>query len=155
MTLGPDSLDTPSDLQIVAVAAIVFRGERVLAMRRAAPKPAAGRWETLSGRVHHGEEPLAAIEREIQEESALVVRVDPRPLTAYAATRGGEHMTLIVYVADWVSGEVVRSDEHDDHAWLTPDELAARPGFPKLVDVVREAARSRAEAGGDYGATTL
>lgn len=143
MTLRPEPSDSASDLQIVAVAAIVFRGERFLAMRRAPPKPAAGLWETLSGRVSAGEEPLAAIEREIVEESALVVRVDPRPLTAYAATRGTQAMTVIVYVAEWVSGEVVISPEHDDHAWLTAAEFATRPGFPKLVEVVREAARLR------------
>lgn len=145
MTLQPDSLDTPGESQVVAVAAIVFRGERVLAMRRAAHKPGAARWETLSGRVHAGEEPLAALTREIAEESALEAHVDPRPLTAYAAKRGERDMTVIVYVAEWSAGEVVRSREHDDHAWLTPEELAARPGFPKLVEAVRLAAQLRAE----------
>jgi len=122
---------------VVAVAAIIVREGRVLAMRRAAHKDAgAGLWETLSGRVDEGEEPLATVKREIVEECALTVHVDPRPLTAYSAQRAGKPMIVIVYRADYVAGEVVRSDEHDDHAWLTPDEFAERSGLTKLADAV-------------------
>lgn len=124
---------------VVAVAAIIVREGRVLAMRRAAHKDAgAGLWETLSGRVDEGEEPLATVKREILEECALNVHVDPRPLTAYSATRAGKPMIVIVYRAEYLSGEVVRSDEHDDHAWLTPDEFVARSSLTKLARAVYE-----------------
>jgi 8-oxo-dGTP pyrophosphatase MutT (NUDIX family) len=125
---------------VVAVAAIIVREGRVLAMRRSAHKDAgAGLWETLSGRVDEGEEPLATVKREILEECALNVRVDPRPLTAYSAQRAGKPMIVIVYRAEYLSGEVVRSSEHDDHAWLTPDEFAERSGLNKLAQAVYNA----------------
>ena len=48
------SMNEPSPLFIVAVAAIVVRSGTVLAMRRAPHKDAGpGLWETLSGRVSH------------------------------------------------------------------------------------------------------
>ena len=123
---------------ILAVSALVVRDGRVLAMRRAAAKDAAaGLWETLSGRVEPGEEPLAAVRREIVEETGLEVEVEERPLTAYLAERLGVPMVLIVYRARWRAGEVRRSDEHDDHAWLTADEFAERSGLPRLVQTVR------------------
>jgi len=123
---------------IVVVAAIVVRDGRVLAMRRASTKDAgAGLWETISGRVERDEDPLDAVRREIAEESGLEVRIDPRPITAYAARRADVPMLVIVYRAEHVAGEVVRSDEHDEHAWLTADELAERSPLAKLVAAVR------------------
>lgn len=125
---------------VVAVAAIIVREGRVLAMRRSAHKDAgAGLWETLSGRVDEGEEPLETVKREILEECALNVQVDPRPLTAYSAQRAGKPMIVIVYRAEYLSGEVVRSSEHDDHAWLTPDEFAEHSGLNKLAQAVYNA----------------
>jgi 8-oxo-dGTP diphosphatase len=134
---------------VVAVAAVVFDGERVLAMRRAATKDAgAGLWETLSGRVEPGEQPLDALTREIDEECGLAVRVDPRPVDAYVARRNEEPMLVVVYRADRVSGEVRRSEEHDAHAWWTPAELRARSTLTRLVDAVdRAAALGLARAG--------
>jgi 8-oxo-dGTP pyrophosphatase MutT (NUDIX family) len=127
--------------QIVAVAIAIFRGDRVLAMRRATGRDAgAGLWETISGRIAPGEEPLAAIEREVREECGLEVRLDPRPVEAYAARRGERPMTVIFFRGAHVSGEVVRSEEHDDHAWLTIDELAERTTLVRLVEAVRRAA---------------
>ena len=125
---------------VVAVAAIIFKKGKVLAMRRSLTKDAgAGLWETLSGRVELDEEPLEAIKREIIEECNLSVRVDPRPITAYQTFRKDKPMILILYRADYISGEVQRSEEHDDHAWLTPDEFAQQSIFQKLVDVVYQA----------------
>jgi hypothetical protein len=48
-------------------------------------------------------------------------------------------MIVIVYRAEYLSGEVVRSSEHDDHAWLTPDEFAERSGLNKLAQAVYNA----------------
>ncbi len=128
---------------VVAVAALIFREGKVLAMRRAAKHEAGpGLWETLSGRVQLDEEPLAALKREIEEESGLSVAVEARPFSSYQAKRKGEPMIVIVYRARYLAGEVRRSQEHDDHAWLDPEEFAQRSTITKLVAAVREAART-------------
>lgn len=126
---------------IVAVAALIFRDGRVLAMRRSQVKDAgAGLWETVSGRVEPGEEPLAAAEREIVEETGLETRIDPRPVDAYVARRGDVPMVVIAYRAQWLAGEVRRSLEHDAHAWWTPEELAENSTLTRLVEAVRASA---------------
>jgi len=127
---------------IVAVAALIYRQGRVLAMRRSPQRDAGpGLWETLSGRVLPGEEPIDAMRREILEEAGLqdgvALRLEPRPVEAYSTTRAGQPMVLIIYRAEYLSGEVRRSDEHDAHAWLTPEEFAARSSLNKLVEAVR------------------
>lgn len=127
--------------QVVAVAAVIFRSGAVLAMRRAATKDAgAGLWETVSGRVEEDEDPLHAMMREIAEETGLEVTIDPRPVDAYAARRADAPMTVIVYRADWVSGEVRQSAEHDTHAWWTPEEFAANSSLHRLAQAVKRAA---------------
>jgi 8-oxo-dGTP pyrophosphatase MutT (NUDIX family) len=126
---------------VAAVAAVIFKEGRVLSMKHSVNKDAGpGIWETLSGRIDAGEEPLDAVKREIMEESSLEVEIDPRPVTAYQATRMGEPMILLIYRADYKAGEVEMSPEHDDFAWLTPDEFAEKSSLNKLVDVVYKAA---------------
>jgi 8-oxo-dGTP pyrophosphatase MutT (NUDIX family) len=124
---------------LLAVAAIVVRRGRILAMRRAPHKVGAGLWETLSGRVEPGEAPEEAAAREIEEESGLSVALDLRPIDAYRAFRGETPMVVIVYRARWIEGEVRRSSEHDDHAWLSLDEFTARSSLDRLALAIRRA----------------
>jgi 8-oxo-dGTP diphosphatase len=132
----------PTQRYVVAVAAVVLREGRLLAMRRSAHREAGpGLWETPSGRLQLGESPRDAVLREIREESGLVVAVRPRPVTAYQARRAGEPMVVIVYAADHVAGEVVFSEEHDAFAWVTPEEFARVSPLQPLVAAAREAAR--------------
>ena len=87
-----------TQLYIVAVAAIIIRDGKVLAMRRSKTKDAgAGLWETLSGRVGLGEEPLEAVRQEIIEECGLEVEVEIRPFTAYQARRNDAPMMVLIY----------------------------------------------------------
>ncbi len=128
---------------VAAVVVFVFRGPRLLAMRRARTKDAApGAWEALSGRVRAGEQPLAAAEREAREECGLAIEIEPRPLTSYVAKRNQEDMVVIAYRARSLVGEVTLSDEHDRSAWMTLDEFARSCPFPPLVQAARLAGRS-------------
>jgi 8-oxo-dGTP diphosphatase len=140
---------------VVAVAAIVVREDRVLAMRRSPKKDAgAGLWETVSGRVEEGEPLEEAMRREIVEETGLHVRLWSRPVDAYVARRIDRPMCVVVYRADWIAGEVARSDEHDAHAWWTAAEMRENSTLTRLVDAVDRALAlpsSEAPSGQDAG----
>ncbi len=128
---------------VAAVAAVIFKNGRILAMKRSMKKDAGpGLWETLSGRIDAGEEPLDAMRREIKEECNLEVEIDARPVTVYQASRKGKPMILVIYRAKYLSGEVELSEEHDEYAWLTPDEFAQASTLDKLVTAVYEATNS-------------
>jgi 8-oxo-dGTP pyrophosphatase MutT (NUDIX family) len=126
-----------SDLFVAAVCALVRKDGKVLAMRRALTKDASpGIWEAVSGRMEPGEDPLEAVHREIREETGLVVRVDPRPWSAHGSRRAGLPMLIVYYVADWISGEVAMSDEHDAWEWLDAPAFAARTPIVPLAEAV-------------------
>lgn len=127
----------------MAVAALIVREGRVLSLRRAPDNSAGpGLWETVSGRVEQGEQPLAALAREITEETSLEVSLEERPWGAYAATRRGHPMIVILYRARYTGGEVRLSHEHDAFAWLDADEFAARSTLIPLCGLVRSALQS-------------
>lgn len=119
---------------VVAVAAIIIKGNKLLMMKRSSQKIAGPNiWETLSGRVDLGEDPYEAILREIQEESSLKVEVEKRPIDLYMTKRLNKPMLLIVYRAKYLSGEVVLSEEHSEYLWATLSEFKEKSVLKRLV----------------------
>jgi len=132
--------DDGSTRFVAAVEVFIFRGGRLLAMRRASnSEAAAGVWDALSGRVRPGEQPLDAARREVREESGLEIRLEPRPVTSYVAKRNEADMMVVAYRAESEAGEVILSHEHDEYAWMTIEEFAVACPFPLLVDAARQA----------------
>ncbi|GEP34869.1 hypothetical protein NSZ01_26370 [Nocardioides szechwanensis] len=122
------------------VGAAIVRHSRVLAARRTAPPEAAGRWELPGGKVEPGEDPAAALEREVAEELGCTVEV-----TGWLAGRapigqpGNQTHELTVAFARLVAGEP-EPTEHDQVRWLTRDELGEvdwlepdRPFLPEIA----------------------
>ncbi len=133
--------------QIVAVVVVVVRNEAVLALRRAAQRDAgAGLWETVSGRVEPGEEPIDTARRELREETGFEARLLERPVDTYAARRGDQPMIVIVFRADWVAGELQRSTEHDAHQWMSPEEFRRISTLDRLALAVERAMVANAPA---------
>ena len=131
---------------IVAVAGMIFNTNgHVLAMKRSSKKDAgAGLWETMSGRIDHGENPFDAIQREIFEETGLAsgidVLIDPRPYATFHAKRLGQPMIVILYRASHIANEPVLSEEHDEYAWLSAEGFAERSTLLETVKAVEQAA---------------
>ena len=109
-----------SERRLVVGAAIVRRGT-LLAARRTAPAEAAGRWELPGGKVEPGEDPAAALVREIREELGCDVTVES--WLEGAVPIGERHLLRVALCAlGDVDGEM-RPTEHDLLRWLAPEEL--------------------------------
>jgi 8-oxo-dGTP diphosphatase len=67
--------DAPPRRQRVAAYALLTRGDDVLLTRMSDRTRIPGRWTLPGGGVDHGEDPRAAVEREVYEETGLQIRV--------------------------------------------------------------------------------
>lgn len=111
-----------------AVGAVVFNDQAVLLVRRANP-PARGMWAIPGGNIHLGETLQAAAEREILEETGVVIRAR-EPVFVFDAILRDEkgtvkyHYVIVDLVADYVSGDPQAADDAADARWVTSSELA-------------------------------
>jgi A/G-specific adenine glycosylase len=118
---------------VAAVAALLERRGRVLAVRRPPKGLLGGLWELPGGEVAAGETPEAALARSLQEH----VGISPEDARAAGVVRHAfthRALALHVFVAGAAGGRV-RLDGFDAHRWLPRAALSELP----LSSVARRA----------------
>jgi ADP-ribose pyrophosphatase YjhB (NUDIX family) len=138
------SPDQPLHPQL-AVSAAIFREDKVLLVRRAR-SPAKGFYSLPGGRVEFGETLHAALQREVDEETALKIEI-----VGLAGWRevlpgtGGGHYLIMSFAARWRCGEPVLNEELDDFKWLEPDALGGLKltgGLEEVIEAARQILRA-------------
>ncbi|RDV44147.1 DNA mismatch repair protein MutT [Leifsonia sp. ku-ls] len=109
---------------LLVVAAVVRDGGRVLACRRAAGRDAAGRWEFPGGKVEPGEDPAAALVREIREELGIGIHVGALLDRSVTPRADGPAIDLACYDCTLAGPAPGSSTDHDALRWLPPERLA-------------------------------
>lgn len=94
-------------------------------------------WEPPGGQVELGEDLIAALEREILEESRCVVRVG-RLLGVYSNV-GGLGIVMFTFLCSHVSGEPCGGDECTEAGWFTCAEVLRLVTHPAQAPKLREA----------------
>lgn len=131
----------------------------LLAARRSSPPEMAGRWEFPGGKVEPGEEPEAALRRELREELGVDVELGAElpgtddggvgehggevglawPLGALASS--GHPLVMRLWLARVTSGVPRALEDHDEVRWLDPGEWREVPWIPadlRVVDALLE-----------------
>ena len=103
------------DRPVVGVGAVVWRGDRVLLIRRGKP-PRAGQWSLPGGAQQLGETLLEAMTREVREETGLIVEGIQLLTTVDLIEREPDgrvryHYTLVDFTAEAPVGEAVPGDD--------------------------------------------
>lgn len=111
------------DSQVAVKAVIQNKEGKFLIVREG------GRWQAVGGRLEKGEKLEEGLRRETREETGIidlevgkVIHVDE-----WFSKPEGElkHIVALFFLCSVDSGEVVLSDEHQEFAWVTVDDLDA------------------------------
>jgi 8-oxo-dGTP diphosphatase len=142
------------DRPIVGIGGVVWRGDRVLLIRRG-KAPRLGQWSLPGGGQNLGETLVEGLTREVREETGLeieavellaVVDLVDRDETG----RVRYHYTLVDFTAEALPGEPVPGDDASEVAWFTQAEASALGLWSETVRIIALAAEKRGlkQAGG-------
>jgi len=108
----------------ITVVAAVIRDPhgRVLLTRRPTHKHMGGLWEFPGGKIHDGENPAAALVRELHEELGVEASIG-EPLTFAVHEEAGLRILLLFYSAR-ILGRHPVGREGQDVRWVHPSDLS-------------------------------
>lgn len=131
---------------IHAVAGILWRGNRFLAVQRPSGKIMAGYWEFPGGKIEPGETPDNALQRELGEELGVTdIRASFWRTERHAYDHG--RITLEIYHVRGFSGEP-SALEGQGLRWVTSGEALGLDFLPADLPVVRDLAALPASSRG-------
>jgi 8-oxo-dGTP diphosphatase len=143
MTEATDSRTYPTR-PFLAVSAAIFRGGKVLIVRRRRA-PANGLYTLPGGGVELGETLEQAVIREIREETCL--DIEPVALVGFRqaiardpAGRVERHFVILPFAARYIGGEIALNEELSEADWRDPSGLGALKTTEGLAEVVAAAA---------------
>jgi len=124
----------------VAVGAVVFKDERVLLVQRGRP-PGAGQWAIPGGNVKLGETLQQAAEREVLEETGIIIRAGEPTYTCDAIVRDARgavsfHYVIVDLEAEYVSGTLRPADDAADARWVAAHDLDSLTISARTIDLL-------------------
>jgi len=129
---------------IPAASALIFRGGRVLLIRRRVP-PNRGRWGLPGGAIELGERARDAAVREAGEETGLTVAVtglvDVIDVIVPARGRPDFHYVLAVFRARPVRGRLRAASDAGEARWVRLEDLDTLDVTETTLAVIRTARR--------------
>ncbi len=128
------------DRPIASVGAVIIDEGRVLLVQRGQP-PLKGQWSLPGGAVEVGETLCAAVQREVFEETGLMVEVGPivevlDRIHLDGSARVEYHYVLIDYLCSVVGGHLHPQSDAADARWASLESLSALGLQPVTLAVV-------------------
>jgi 8-oxo-dGTP diphosphatase len=148
---------TPSAALVVGAAIVddLAAPTTLLAARRTEPAHLAGGWELPGGKVEPGEDPLAALHRELAEELGVRVELGRELVPPPGGPPGGWPLPprhrMRVWLARVVDGEPAPIEDHDAVRVLGPGRWLDVAWLPADVPIVRALAGLAGLAAGSAG----
>lgn len=107
----------------ISVKAIIFYKDKLLILQKI-DREKTYPWEFPGGGLEYGEDFIAALHREVKEETDLTVEI-LGPIGVWNYRRSAyRHLTGMIFACRTRSNAVRLSSEHRDYRWVYPAELA-------------------------------
>jgi 8-oxo-dGTP diphosphatase len=107
---------------IIGIGAVVIHDNQVLLVKRANP-PKQGLWCIPGGKVEFGENLQQAAEREIKEETGVVIKATTPVYVFDLIEDEKRHYVIVDLLADYISGTPKASDDADDAKWFSLQDI--------------------------------
>lgn len=120
----------------LSASVVLWRGEKILVMKRGAAGFAGGGWFIPGGHLEAGERPDEACAREVLEETGIIIDPASLRLVDVMTYEPGDAATAhtIIYSASCPAGaECVINDEHVAVRWMEPEAYIARFLDPAML----------------------
>jgi len=140
--INPTASKHYPDRPRLAVGAVVFKDGRVLLVRRGQP-PAEGEWAIPGGNVEIGETLQQAAQRELLEETGIVIQAgEPCLIFDVIQTdvdgRVRFHYVVIDLLAEYVEGSPRAGGDAADARWVSAEELGGLTLSPKTRELLQQ-----------------
>ena len=125
----------------VGVGAVVLRGDHVLIIKRGKP-PFLGCWSIPGGSLEFGERLEDGARRELREETGVEARILGLIdiFESHAGENGeSQHILLIDYAAEWISGEPVAGDDAAAAEFVPFEEAVRRMSWDRTREAITRA----------------
>jgi 8-oxo-dGTP diphosphatase len=129
------------DLPRVGVGAVVIRDNKILLIKRGIA-PSKGLWAIPGGNLELGETLREAAEREIMEETGVLIKAGD-PVYAFDFIERNDagairfHYVIIDLMADYIEGEPRGADDAVEARFLTWEELKKLPVSKNTLKLLR------------------
>lgn len=120
-------------MSITVVSAAIVKDGRLLLTQRSGTTSHPFKWCTPGGKVNSCETHAAALERELHEETGILISSNGAKVVYWCALPSastGEMVEVICYRVDHVSGKGECLDGTIGLGWFTADEIAHLPLAP-------------------------
>ena len=107
-----------TDLPLIGVGAVVWKGADVLLIKRARP-PFEGHWSIPGGKLEFGEPLAAGLAREVREETGVEIALLGLIDVAESIRAPDYHYVMVDYAARWTAGEVRAGDDAAAAQWFS------------------------------------
>lgn len=126
------------------VAAIMIRNEdkKILICQRTKSQPLPLKWEFPGGKIEEGEEPVAALRRELEEELGILAEIGPEVARFLHHYKNGGGVELAFFLVTRFEGEIANKI-FKDVRWVDRRELPRFDFLEADVKLVKEIAAGK------------
>jgi len=126
----------------LGVGAVVFKDDAVLLVKRKNP-PNQNQWAIPGGKVKYGEPLKDAVERELLEETGIVIHAQ-EPIFTFEVIETNPvnkvslHYIVIDFTAEYISGTPSANDDAEQACWVSKDDFTSLHVNNVTIKLLRE-----------------